>query len=115
MEVIEKLRQYSRCIEIAHHIPGRIRFRLVPGDVSVFDASVLSLIAQAKGFKEALEGASGIHSIRVNAMARSCTVEYDTATIPYDAWGDFIGGQRSEASDVLAGIILNKYAEVGCA
>ncbi len=115
MEVIEKLRQYANCVEIVHHIPGRIRFRLVQGNVSVLDASVGPLIARAREFKEALEGASGIRSIRVNAMARSCTVEYDAGAIPFRAWGDFIGGKPSEASEVLAGIIMSKYAEVKCA
>lgn len=115
MSVIERLRHFSSCIEIAHHIPGRIRLRLVLDDLPPLDAPVQSLIARARDFKEALDNAPGIRSIRVNALARSCTVEYDHATIPFQAWPDFLGGVDSEAASVLTRIIANKYAEVACA
>jgi hypothetical protein len=112
--IIEKLQQLSSCIEIAHHVPGRIRLRLLD-DLPPLDAQTESLIARAQAFKDALDDVPGIRSIRLNALARSCTIEYDHRNIPFHAWPDFLGCVQSEAAAVLRRIILVKYLEAACA
>ena len=115
MSIIEKLQQFTTCIEIAHHIPGRIRMRLLLDELPALDTPIESLVSRVRDFKDALEDSPGIRSIRVNALARSCTIEYDHRAIPFQAWPDFLSGVRSDASAVLGRIIADKYTEVCCA
>jgi hypothetical protein len=113
MSVVEKLQRFGACVHIAHHLPGRIRLRLAPLDEApALDADERSLLDQAQSFRELLDSIPGIVSIRVNLLARSCTVEYDRAVIPFQAWPDFLGGVRSEEAGILTRIIEQKYTEV---
>ena len=114
MSIINRLQQFSTCIEIAHHIPGRIRMRLLLDELPALDTPAESLVARARDFKDTLENIPGIRSIRVNALARSCTIEYDHRTIPFQAWPDFLSGVCSDASAVLGRIITESYAEADC-
>jgi hypothetical protein len=111
MSIVENLQQFSSRVEIAHHVPGRIRLRLLPGGLPSLDAPAESLAARARTLKDALTDTPGIRSIRVNALARSCTIEYDHRAIPFQAWPDFLGNVPSEAAAVLRRIVSNKYAE----
>lgn len=115
MSIIEKLRQFSPCIKIAHHVPGRIRLRLLVDQLPPLDPQTECLVARARTLKDALDATPGIRSIRVNALARSCTIEYDHRAIPFQAWPDFLGSVQSEAAAVLQRIISDKYMEVACA
>lgn len=110
--MIDKLRRFTSCVEIAHHIPGRIRLRLDLDSVPPLDAEAESLLARMRDFKEAIGQAPGVHSIRVNPLALSCTIEYDHGAIPFGAWQDFLVGARSEDAAVLHRIIVDKYAEL---
>ena len=71
MSIINRLQQFSTCIEIAHHIPGRIRMRLLLDELPALDTPAESLVARARDFKDTLENIPGIRSIRVNALARA--------------------------------------------
>jgi hypothetical protein len=110
VSLVEKFQQLSSCIEIAHHVPGRIRLRLLKDRPSL-DARAESLMAQVQAFRDALDDVSGIRSVRVNALARSCAIEYDPRDIPFQAWPDFLGSVQSEAAAVLRRIVSAKYAE----
>jgi hypothetical protein len=105
--IAEKLQQFASCVEIAHHVPGRIRLRLLPGAPA----------RAGDALRDAPGGFPGIRAIRVNALARSCTIEYDPRMIPFEAWPDFIGNAQSEAAAVLRRIVSNaipdKCAEAG--
>ncbi len=116
MSFIDNFHCFISRVQIAHHIPGRIRLRLSMSDrPPQLNGREQSLIAQATGFKEALDNISGVRSIRVNVMARSCTVEYDHRVIPFKAWPDLIEGKASAEAGILKRIIEKKYAEVACA
>ena len=85
---------FVRQLSIAHHIPGRIRLKMsgsLPNE----------LIAEAKRFGQALGAVAGVRSIGVNALARSCTIEYDPRAIPPAAWSGFLSGDDSPESQHL--------------
>lgn len=116
MSLLDNYHRFASHVQIAHHIPGRIRLRLSMHDpLPHLNSEAQSLIAQAKGFKDALDNISGVRSIRVNLMARSCTVEYDHRIIPFKAWPDLIEGKASDEAGILRRIIEEKYSEVACA
>ncbi len=64
-------------VEIAHHIPGRIRLRVLPSGY---------WLAQQGDIGEAVQEIPGVHSIRVNTAARSITIEYDREKVPRELW-----------------------------
>jgi len=95
------------CVRIAHHISGRIRLKLqsYPEDLPVSE--------HAPGYFQAIaERMPGIHSVRVNILARSCLVEYDPAVIPDQAWKDFIAGNQSHFAQILEQILRATYQEI---
>lgn len=116
--IVDRFQHFLTCLEIVHHIPGRIRLRLIVEQLKPLNAgavSAMSAVADVSDFKARLGEVPGVHSIRLNLMAKSCTVEYDQRIIPFDAWPDFLAGIQSDSAAVLATIINDKYAEVSCA
>lgn len=109
MSEMEHFRRFIVCVLIAHHIPGRIRLKLDPARLGKEEAVA---IKGAKNFRGALDGIPGVKSIRLNLLALSCIVEYDTQVIPVAAWSDLLEGARTAEADVLLNIIEQKYAEV---
>ena len=74
---LEELFTLAPHLEIAHHIPGRIRLRIRLTGLSALSRVDLQDIASA---------IPGIHSVRVNAAARSAVIEYDSTQISPDTW-----------------------------
>jgi len=101
------LLRFVSLLNVAHHIPGRIRLKLVAKDADLAD-----LVVQAKRFGRSITEAPGIRSVNVNLMARSCVVEYDAARIPPAAWGDLLSGTPSEAADRLVQAITRPAGAV---
>ncbi|MFT4172056.1 MAG: cation transporter [Rhodocyclaceae bacterium] len=108
MNEIELFRRFAAHVQIAHHIPGRIRLKLAPVKL---DDEERAAVSRAKGFQKALDSIPGVKSIRLNLLARSCTVEYDTGIIPAAAWPDVLGAVDSPAARALMDILVRKYAE----
>lgn len=100
-------------LSVAHHIPGRLRLKaemaglqtiLTTADQSEKDSPPISGagIDAVVSFLDQLRMAPGVRAIRVNNLARSCTIGYDTAVIPPEAWNDLLAGQKTpEASALL--------------
>lgn len=109
MPNIDYFRRFASKVSIAHHIPGRIRLKL--GAIEL-DAQGRQLLEQARQFQNALDDIRGVNDIRLNVLARSCTIEYDPKIIPAQAWPDLLAGVESPAADALLGIIGQKYEEV---
>ncbi|MDQ7988356.1 MAG: cation transporter [Candidatus Dactylopiibacterium sp.] len=105
LPTLEVFRRFTGSVQIAHHIAGRIRFKL--GAIEL-DQAGREALADAKQFQHALDSIPGVKSIRLNLLARSCTVEYDPAVIPQQAWPDVLGGIDSPASAKLLGILRDK-------
>lgn len=104
MDDFERLQAYTPMIQIAHHIPGRIRLKLNGTDTGMKQVAVY-----AKRFGDAWRDIPGIRSAKLNLVARSCTVEYDRNLIPFSAWPDLLGGVRSSEALELLGIFKRKY------
>lgn len=100
--------RFSPYLQIAHQIPGRIRFKIA---LAVLDDPQIRELG-SDSLNEALGSIPGVREIRVNKLARSCTVEYDHQHIPDAAWADLLAGRASPAAGVLLGIIEDKYLEV---
>jgi hypothetical protein len=109
MNIEQEIPRLASCIDIAHQIPGRIRFKLKLGKLGQQDTSVLR---QAQDFLKNLGEIEGVRSIRLNTMALSCTVEYDATTIPPKAWPDLLQGKPSTESAILLRIVEQKYREL---
>lgn len=112
MNINDRLQQFFACIEIAHHIPGRIRLRLSDRGLLAIGGDNGSLLARASELKETFGRIPGVRSLRVNLLARSCTIEYDSSAIQPQAWADLLGQVRSDAATALQQIILDNYVEV---
>lgn len=95
-------------IEIAHHIRGRIRLRLVD-DGGALPEKAAGLV---RAVQSVLERAPGVRSIRVNRLARCCAVEYDAGVLPPGAWGDFFAGTDSADARVLRDVLHAAYVEI---
>ncbi len=108
MDGFDRLRAGIACVRVAHHLRGRIRLKL-DGEP---EGLPLPSAEQVRHFHTLLQDIEGVHSVRVNLLARSCTVEYDPAVIPMDAWSDFLAGARSAAAATLEDILRAKYREV---
>lgn len=64
-------------LEVAHHIPGRIRLKiLLSGLGAVKDVDLKALVL----------GIPGVLDMRVNASARSVVIEYNQQQLPYEVW-----------------------------
>jgi hypothetical protein len=107
MDEFEQLQRFTGFLRIAHHIPGRIRLKLE----AELDEDGVEAIVGAKRFGRALDTIPGVRSVKLNLLARSCTIEYDTKTIPAAAWGDLLGGVRSAAAQTLLDILVAKHRE----
>jgi len=103
----EELRGSLVYIRIAHHIEGRIRLKLASGPESLSGQG-----RQARQFQSILDRTPGVHAVRVNLLARSCTVEYDPQVIPVEAWGDFLTGVESPAAAILEQILREIHREI---
>lgn len=88
---------FVRQLQIAHHVPGRIRLKL-SGPIS---AEMMAVADEAKRFGKALKAIDAIRSISLNPLARSCVVEYDARAIPPSAWGHLISGEATPEGETL--------------
>ncbi|MBB4199307.1 hypothetical protein CCR94_21360 [Rhodoblastus sphagnicola] len=91
---------FARQLSIAHHIPGRIRLKIsgpFPDE----------LLGEARRFGKALGAVAGVRSIGLNALARSCTIEYDARAIPPAAWSSFLSGEATAESEHLQRLLLD--------
>lgn len=97
----ESLWRFATMLNIAHHIPGRVRLKVAAGA----EAGLAAAVDEAKSFVRAVERVPGIRSINLNLLARSCVVEYDPSQIAPMAWGDLVSGNRTEATVQLLSAI----------
>lgn len=88
---------FFRTLSVSHHVPGRIRLKLSAS----LTGDILAMAADAKRFSNAFSSMAGIRSVRLNPLAKSCTIEYDAKMIPPAAWSGFLSGSDSPESEIL--------------
>lgn len=91
------IRHVAALLNIAHHIPGRVRLKLV-GEAGT---GLGQALAEAKRFARSVAASAGIRSVNLNPLARSCVVEYDPKIIPPSAWQDLVDGIPSAPAETL--------------
>lgn len=81
---------------IAHHIPGRLRVKL-----GTHASRALPGKAEAMWLLDRLRRLDGVKAVSLNALARSCTVEYLPSLISPAAWEDLLAGNESQSASAL--------------
>ena len=75
--VIAELVQLAPHTEIAHHIPGRIRLKVLISGIEVAQKSHLENLAEA---------IPGIRNVEVKRLSRSVIIDYDKERLPCEFW-----------------------------
>ncbi|MCG5530784.1 hypothetical protein LRD18_07830 [Halorhodospira halochloris] len=91
------------CVRIAHHISGRIRFKL-EADLAARGLRLPSKDSLKKAHT-LLQQTPGIKSVRINPYAHSCTIEYDPQRIPEAGWSDLLAGKATPQAAELQQLI----------
>ena len=107
------LAHFAPHLKIAHQLPGRVRLKL--GMKVLGGIKFSALESSADAFAAVLKQIRGVRAINWNLMARSCTVEYDPAVIPDDAWPDLLAGADSAAAQALHAILEETHASLRAA
>ena len=92
---IQDILELRPLITIAHHVPGRIRLRLDPRILQHPAASALASLSEG-------QTDTGLLSARLNLLARSLVLEYDTTRISPDELIAFIDGSDPDNDVPLA-------------
>ena len=84
-----QLGELLQLLAIAHHIPGRIRLKLV----SVQQAQARGLdLTDVERFTTALRQVAGVRSVTLNAVALSCVIDYNPDALSHDTWAALLSG-----------------------
>ena len=88
-----------RYFTVVHHLPGRIRLRV--------DAGFLAAAGQAEraAVTQLLEAVDGIDAVRVNALAASVVVQYDTHRLAPAHWETLLNGSDQAAAALLQQLV----------
>ena len=111
----DELRALAEQLRIAHHIPGRVRFKISNtgvGQVQKDDESEAGLVKRAKAFQKSLVEIPGITKVKLNALAKSCLVEYNAEIIDPAAWDGLVLEEPTDVSKRLIDTLTEKYNEV---
>lgn len=95
------LRTYAT---VKHHIPGRLRL--------VFDPAIQKH-PSFECLKESVKLLPGIKATRINTMAKSMVLEYDTRIIPFDLLQEIFSGE-SESTVLDAALRLISLDAQSC-
>ncbi len=109
MEAWQFIERFAPCATIAHHIPGRVRLKFDGGSIAAAELREI----HPERLRVSLEGVRGVFSVRLNMLARSCTVEYDETVIPGEAWEDLLACRMTAAADILAAILREGHEKAG--
>lgn len=80
----------AKHVALAHHIKGRIRFKIDPKIQNFADVIDLDTLAQLD------RKINGIRGVSLNKLAKSLTIEYDPVLIPMSLWEDLLAHNRCD-------------------
>lgn len=98
--------QLRRLVDVAHHVPGRIRVKASLSLARDYDDVDPRLIQRIAG------ELAGIEDIRVNAMAGSVVINYDAEVIKPTWWDTLISGEESRAAALLETLLATNLGPV---
>lgn len=85
--LLDRLGELSRYIEIVHHIPGRVRLKFNPAILKELGDEG---VKQLENFESVVQG---IKEVKVNKMAKSATISYDKQTLTPDFFEQLARGE----------------------
>jgi hypothetical protein len=92
-----KLIDLENYLDVAHHVPGRIRVKFSP--------MILTKPAALAAMKEHRELPKAILAARVNMTARSVVIEYNTEEISPEIIEELIQGKdKSKKVEIITGL-----------
>ena len=98
-----KLVELEKYLDVAHHVPGRIRIKFSP--------MIMTKPAALSAMREHKDLPSAIISARVNMAARSVVIEYDPELISPEIIEELIQGKdcnkKAEIVSELYGRLMN--------
>lgn len=94
--------RFRHCLHVAHHIPGRIRLRVKAALFRELGDDV-----DTKVLDEILKTVEAIKDVRVNAIAGSVVVSYDSDRLKPVWWETLINGEDSKAVALLKQLMAN--------
>lgn len=86
--IVDTLLLLAPHTEIVHHIPGRIRLRVLRSGIQ---------LAAKTDIQAILRAIPGIRQVRVNPVVGSVVVDYDSQTLPAPLW-ERLGKLRFDAA-----------------
>lgn len=95
---VEPLLGLREALEVAHHLPGRLRLRVARQAAARISPEIVGRL------KSGLDRHSAIRSVRINVLAGSVVIEYDPVAIPGRLWLDLVEGTPEAAADALAAL-----------
>ena len=106
--------ELANAIRIAHHVPGRIRLKLINTlPLQKPEAPDMNTITgKLPGILKSIEEIPGVCAVRPNLLARSCVIEYDARLIPDRAWINLLSGENSPESEALLNVLAGKAYEI---
>jgi hypothetical protein len=78
-ESVRSLLELIPHLEVAHHIKGRIRLRLLPSGFK---------LAKNSNIGDFVNSIPGVLAVRVNTVAKSVVLEYDPEVLTSSVWKD---------------------------
>jgi hypothetical protein len=82
-------------VQVAHHVPGRIRLRIAPTLVTS------AWRADRNRIEQALRSIQGISGVRINPVAGSVVVEYIPNRVVPGTWEVLLNGDEDAARERL--------------
>ena len=76
-DLVENLLRIAPHTEVVHHIPGRIRLRILASGLNIVRGIDVEVV---------IGSLPGIKGVRINAIVGSVVVEYDSGKLPYSFW-----------------------------
>ncbi len=86
----ENIEILSKHVTLAHHIKGRVRFKIDPKIQNYSEKIDLD------GLGKLEEKINGIKNVSLNKLAKSLTIEYDHKIISHETWEELANSDNYE-------------------
>jgi hypothetical protein len=97
-----KVSELLQLLAIAHHVPGRVRLKLLSVEQALARGLTLDDVER---LTEALCQLEGVRAVKLNSLTHSCLVEYDPSSLTQDTWAALLSGN---SDSVVATALLQQ-------